>query len=433
MPDDQPPSNGRLSPILPGRSGRPSFSLDALREQIEKQFHDETTNRPDILRELDTSDKRRALLTEIADYVLALDAITLSRNEKNVLLDHAYRYLFGFGPLDELIARADITEITVNGPFSVHIRRGAGKLEPAVERFDDHAQLVGTLERILASSGFTLSETQPFIEAGLVLAGRPARVSLIGPPVSPDYHVEIRLHPRQPLTLDDLYTRFHAVPPQAAVLLKAILAAGHGLLIVGEVGLGKTTLAGALANSLPTTSKVIAVERAAEMALPPFIMRRAPAPPEPDHPGSDFAAELQSALDNTPDWLMIDEIRGDESAAVWDALTRPNAPHYLWVFRGDSQAARLRSAISMVIRKEVHAVDQQAINQAVLQHLPFVAALKRMGDTPRLSYLAEWAQDESDPAGSLVLRPILAEQDEGWLVIENRPLHPVELPDEFWA
>ena len=53
---------------------------------------------------------------------------------------------------------------------------------------------------------------------------------------------------------------------------------------------------------------------------------------------------------------------------------------------------RLRSALGMVIRKHNPAIDQQVIHSALARHLPFVAAFKRIGNTPRLHLIAEWVQ-----------------------------------------
>ena len=424
-----------LSPILPGRSGRPSYSLEALREQVEAEFQAETANRPDILLDLDTEAKQRALLREIADYVLGQEVISLSAQDKTTLIDKAYRNLFAFGPLDEYLADEMITEITINGPHDIHVRFGLGSLESVPVAFDDPVHLRAVIERVVATGRATLSESNPFLEIGVILANRAARISLVGPPISPQSNLEIRLHPRQPLSLDDLYTRFHAVPPQAAELLTAILRAQHGLLVVGDVGVGKTTLVSALLHALTPTGTptedhppIIAVERAAEMHLTALITRRIASPATPEQ---DFAAQIQKALDDAPHWLIVDEIRGDESTAVWNALSREDAPRYLWIFRGNSQPDRLRSALTMVIRKQQPAIAQDAINRALARHLPFIAALKVIGGTPRLHMLAETIFDPEEL--TLIIRPLLCEQDGGWLVAENRPTRPLDLPDDFWS
>ena len=432
---DQPPP-ADVSPILPGRPGRPSFSLEALRERVEQQFHEETAHRTDILLDLDTEEKRLGLLREVTDYVCAVEAVTLSERDLTALLDRAYRNLFTFGPLDEYLRDDRVTEITVNGPYAVSVRHGMGRLEPVSAAFDDRADLEGMLERVLATGGATLASTEPVSEVGVVMLGRAGRITLAAPPVSPDYSLEIRLHPRQPIMLDDLQLRFHSLPPEAAALLKAILAGGHGLLIVGDVALGKTTLASALVHALAadieTGLQILAVERAAELHLPPGVRRHAVIPPTPGNPGSDFGSQIQAALDEQPDWLVVDEIRGDESAAVWDALTREDAPRYLWVFRGDPQPDRLRSALSMVIRLTHPGLAQEAIHHALLQHLPFVAALRRAGGVPRLDRIAEWVPGSSGDAPP-DLRPILVAQGDGWQFTGYRSSRTLDLPGSVWG
>jgi type IV secretory pathway ATPase VirB11/archaellum biosynthesis ATPase len=428
--NDDPPAD--ISPIRPGRGGRPSYSVDALRETVERQFHAETADRADILHELDTEDKRRALLREIMEYVAALESISLTPHDQAALLDKAYRNLFGFGPLDTYLADDTVTEITINGPRRIHVRHHMGDLTRIDAAFDDRDQLASILARVLAPAGIALDE-EPFLETGLQLADRPARLTLVGPPINPQYNLELRLHPRHPHTLAALHTRFHAVPPQAADLLRAILGAGHGLLIVGTAGMGKTTLAGALAHHLPADQAVSAVERAREMHLPDHITRRAVIPPGADDPGADFATQIAAALNDAPAWLLLDEMRGDESAAAWDALTRANAPRYLWTFRGSSMTKRLYSALSVVFRKHHPALPQIDIDRALAHHLPFVAALKRVDGAPRLHLIAEWVlADQGADYVPLALRPLISEQDGGWLVTENRPTRPLALPDDFW-
>ena len=428
---EKPPA--KVSPIVPGRSGRPSFSLEERRERVERQFQEETSHRTDILLDLDSEEKRREMLVEVADYVLAVESITLAERDKRALIDGAYRNLFTFGPLDAYIQDDAITAITINGPHLINVQRGMGKLEVVSAAFDDSEQLEGVLVRVLATGGTVLPEFDPFLEAGVMLAGRAARLSLVAPPVSPHYNLDIRLHPRQPVTLADLDARYHMVPAQPAALLTAILRAGHGLMIVGDVALGKTTLAGALARGLPDDVIVRSVERAAELSLSPAVIRHVVRAAGPAEVGSTFEDEFMAALDEAPDWLIVDEIRGDESAAVWSALNRENPPHYLWVFRGAAQADRLRSALGMVIRKRQPLLDQATMFRAIADRVPFVAAIKQVEGNPCLAQIAEWTLDERGDEPVLALRPILVEHDGGWLDIENRPTRTLDLPDEFWG
>ena len=426
--DDQSSQSDRISPIMPGRAGRPSFSLEALRELVERQFEEEVADRTDILAELDDADKQRAMLREVAEYVLSTRAITLAPKDKIRLIERAFRNLFTLGPLEPFLADESITEITVNGPREIHVRRGMAQMEKIEAAFDDSLHLERTLQRVVAMNGGAFSEYDPFLELGVTLGGRMARMSIVTPPISPDYNLELRLHPRQPVTLDEFHTRFEALPASAATLLRAILNGEHGLLIVGDVGLGKTTLAGALAGCLPPDAPIIAVERATELHLPPNVTRRAAIPQTPETPGTNFETQITQALNENPAWLLIDEIRSDESAAIWDALTRPQAPRYLWVFRGDRNLDRLRSALTMMIRKKNQAVPQPDIYRALATHLPFAVTFRRAQGVPRLHMIAELRLGDE---GTLDFAPLLVDQDGDWQLTANQPQHDLELPDNF--
>ncbi len=85
----------------------------------------------------------------------------------------------------------------------------------------------------------------------------------------------------------------------------------------------------------------------------------------------------------------------------------------------------------MVLRQHNPALPQADINAALVKHLPFVVALRRAGDSPRLATIAEWARDSHDPA-ALSLRPLLTDHDDGWTLSCERPSHALDLPDSFW-
>lgn len=431
--DKKPPVPG-VSPIVPGRPGRPSFSLDALRERIEGQFNDETANRTDILLDLDTEEKRRDALAEVADYVLAVEAVTLTPADRKRLIDRAYVNLFSFGPLDDLFHDDTVTEITINGPYTIHVRRGLGEMTPVEFAFDDVYHLESILQRVIATAGIVLSG--PFHESGVVILGRPARLSIIGPPVRTDYSVELRLHPQKPVTLEALHSRFGMLPPQAITLLRAILGGEHGLLIVGDVSLGKTTLANALLHTLDTLTggerPLAAVERAAEMHLPPSAARHTTNYTTTADPAEGFITAFTAALDAYPTWLAVDEIRGDEAPALWDALTRADPPHYVWVFRGSRQPDRLKSALEMVIRKHVSAVPQSEIHRALAARLPFVATLKRRDGSPTLDTISEWVLDPAAPE-HITLQPLLTEDGGAWSLTGTRSTRALDLPESFWS
>ncbi len=394
-------------------SGNRQMSLAALREKIEDQLVAETS--PAILREAQDEAARRDLIRAAADYVLAVEGVTLSRADKLTIQDVVYSDLFRLGPLEIYLRDEAVTELTIDGPDRAHVRRGAGELTAANVYFDDVAHLERVIRWTLSTAGAQLNESDPFTEVGTVLAGRPARLTVAAPPVSPMLHIEIRLRPTPVATLDALVSA-GMLDESAEMLLLAILSAGHGLMVVGDVGTGKTTLLEALLPHLPAGS--LSVERAAELRLPPGIERLAAIPSAPDQPPVSFADQIRAALARDPLWLVLDEVRFDESDAMWQALTDAPATRCLWAFRGATNPLRLRTAFSMAVRRAQQGIDQALINSALLDRLPFVALLARQNQQLKLISINEWQRDDQQP-DTLALRSI-------WPSGGAAPVHPVD-------
>jgi pilus assembly protein CpaF len=374
--DDQPDlSTNRLPQFL---SGTYRVSLAGLLERIERQFLAETESRPDIL--LETADKaaRMDLVREVMDYVLSIESITLSRPDRSLILEAVYRDLFNFGPLDPYLSDEAVTEVAIDGPERVSVRRGAGEMTTLDVQFNDVDHLERLTQRVLSSAGTQLSERNPVLEVGAVLAGRPARLTVFGPPVSPVLHIDMRLRSASPATLDGLIVA-GMLDEAAAHLLRAILEGGYGLMVAGDVGTGKTTLLEALLPILPEGS--LCVERTPELRLPPRAERLIALPPGPDRPPVEFADQIRAALEKQPRWLVLDEVRFDESAPMWEALTAGEdvnrRPRCLWAFRGATEPLRLRTAFGMSVRRAHQGIGQDLIHSVLVDRLPFVATLVR--------------------------------------------------------
>lgn len=353
------------------------YSLASLREKIEDQFNTETGGRSDILSELDTRAKRLQAVGEVAEYILSTEYVDLPHEAKKQIIEQAVSNLFYFGELDPLLRDDAITEIAIEGYHTVLIRRGAGEMQKIPSPILNLPHLERLLTALIAPAQTALLEDHPFIEVGLKIYARPVRVSIIAPPVNPMYSVQIRLHPSEPLQI--------AVPP----VLAARVAAGQGLMVTGAEGAGKTTLLDALLRGQSDLSGVVVVERAAEMTAPATRLTAIPVHPQEDRE-RDFAAQIHAAIQHhQPRCLVLDEIRGDESAAFWAALT---APQLMVAFRGGANPARLLSALSMVIRKSQPMVESEQVQRMILAKLPLVAVMQRSGESPQISFLGEWLQ-----------------------------------------
>lgn len=370
-------------------SGGGRVSLAALLEQVESQFLMESSNRSDILLQADEQ-ARRDLIREVVDYVLATETISLSRSDRLMVQDLAYRDMFGFGPLYDYITDPNVTEITIDGAERVHIRYGANEMQPLDIHFTDAYHLERVVQGILSTAQTELTPADPILEVGTQIDKRPLRIAVFAPPISTTLHLDIRLQPREAATIESCIAS--GLLDQASVdLLRAIITAGHGLMIVGDVGAGKTTLVEALLPLLPESTML--VERAPELRTPATMLRIAAIPPSSQQSPISFADQIDKALEQKPAWLVLDEVRFDEAPAMWRALTAESAPKCLWIFRGATQSLRLRSAFNMSVRRAVPGIDQEVIHSVLLDRLPFVAFMARQGSTLKLISINEWQKD----------------------------------------
>ncbi len=409
---DQQDTSGLEDRIVEDVYGTRQYTLDGLCEKIIEQFGMETNGRPDILAELDSASKQKQAIREVTEYVLGVESVMLQGPERTWLLDRLHRDLYRFGALETVLNDAAVTEININSPKEIFARRGFGDLERVNVSFRDGTHLAQLLQRILTPLGFDLWKGEPFIETGLKLMGRPVRLSLAGPPMTPYYTGQIRLHPATPLTLDHLQA---SIPPIVVDMLTGIVRNGQGLLIVGEGGMGKTTL---LANLLATSraDKAGLVQRTPEIQpnyvptnMTDYTQISAAAPST-----VNFEKQIRSALGVGVQSLFLDEIQGDEGTTFWQVLSSEKKPQVVVTFRGKANIARLYSAIGMVVRKVYRSLPQADIDTALLERLPFVVILEQhgAGDAPRISLIGQWGQIEN----GLTIEPLLT-----WTKGEDSP------------
>lgn len=389
--NNTPPSNGH-SDDTGHDEAAPQFlqgnrlvSQDALIEKIEAQFYAETEGNITLF--IAEEATQRDALRDVIDYVLATESISLTRIERVRVQEDLFRDLFGVGPLTALIGDDSLSEIEIRNPHEVFERHYGEDVKRSAVTFRDALHLERSLKRWLAPTGFDLLR-DPFIETCTTLAGRTVRLTILTTPNNLVQSASLRLHPEHAPTLDTLIAA-HMLDEEAATLLRSILSHEQGLMLAGDAGAGKTSLLQALAAELPP-AELVAVERARELRLPDAVERLA-ATSE-----IAFPAQIEAATATRRQWMIMDEVRFDESAAMWTALTSDNRPRCLWVFRGSSEPLRLRTAFSMAVRRAQQGIEQMFINSALLDRLPFVAFVGRRENRYKLLKIGEWISAPDD-------------------------------------
>ena len=88
----------------------------------------------------------------------------LSRADRERLIEDLVYEMLGLGPLEPLMADPTVSDILINGPYTIYVER-RGKLERTDVRFRDLDHLLGIVQRIVGRVGRRIDEASPMVDA----------------------------------------------------------------------------------------------------------------------------------------------------------------------------------------------------------------------------------------------------------------------------
>lgn len=430
QPEYKPVEERRNPKILQSATGA-RISIEAIVERIIEEFNIEHGTDSDAYMAAETRGQRMKLVSEVAKYIFAVESLNLMPDEQAGLIHRVYGEIYGYGPLDPLLSDERVTTISIEGVDKASVRYGPGEdLTVLDSLFTDNYHLDDTVRRILRDVRATYIDGMPFIEVGMEYDGRRVSFNIAFPPFTIETTVDIRVHPKQMPTLDDL-VESEFMTRDAAIFLRALMKSNHGFAIVGEPESGKTTLLSALTHELPHPDKTIAIERTGEFRPPERLEQRVVKWGYGDDEPISFVEQVELAIAQSPDCIIIDEVLTDKAEAVKLPLSMDDAPRQIWSFRGGSVTKRLRSAMTMVAQR-ANSSDPDGMAKAVYDRLPFIIITKRNKVRKKLQLLeiAEWQYPDGSDYPDLI--SLMAQGWEGVEVTGRRPQHELDLPDDFW-
>src|SRR5215207_10478661 len=285
----------------------------------------------------------------------------------------------GLGPLEPLLSDPAVDEVMVNGPESVYVER-RGRVEQTGVCFGSEAELMHAVERILAPLGRRVDEASPLCDARLADG---SRVNVVIPPLALSGPcLTIRRFRRQGFSLRDL-VRAGTLPPDAAELLAACVAARASVLVSGGTGSGKTTTLGALSGAIPGAERIVTIEDAAELRLrQPHVVRLEARPPNLEGRGEVTIRQLvRNVLRMRPDRIVVGEVRGPEALDMLQAL---NTGHdgSLTTVHANSPEDALRRVETLALMAGV-GLSHQAVRDQVASALDLIVHQARLPDGRR--------------------------------------------------
>lgn len=430
QPQHKPVHDRRQPKILQSVTGA-RISIEALLERMVEQFNIEHDHDSQAFKEAETRTQRMKLVSDVAKYIFAVESLQLMQGEQADIIHRVYGEIYGYGPLDPLLADERITTISLEGVDKASVRYGPSEELTVLDSlFTDNLHLNEIVRRILRDARATYIEGMAFIEFGMTYNERKVSINIAFPPFTMETTIDIRVHPKKMPTLDDLVDS-EFMSEDAVTLLRALIQSGHGMVIMGEPESGKTTLLSAMTQEMQNLGHVVTAERTGEICPPDNVTQRVVRWGFGDDEPIWYEEQVRQALQDSPHTLILDEITADQAQAIRLPLTMDNAPRQIWAFRGGTIIKRIRSAITMVAQR-ANPSDPNGMEQSVYQRLPFIILTKRNKAKKKLQLLEiiEWQYiDGSDYPDLISL------MEQGWFGIEvsgRKPQREIDLPDSFW-
>ena len=189
--------------------------------------------------------------------------VELTSIERDLVLRHLERDAKPFGLLDDLVRDISISDIIVSRYNSIQVQQGRRNVTTGLS-FPSQEAYETFVEKLLLRANSTYSTRVPIADG---VIGGFARIHTVHRAITENGpYLTIRLNRFSSVTTQDLL-RHGLAPKEILKYLELMVQSGQTLLIVGEVGTGKTTLARALAACIPSEESILVVEDTPEIKL----------------------------------------------------------------------------------------------------------------------------------------------------------------------
>lgn len=269
-------------------------------------------------KEKEVREKTKREITLIVDR----EAPDTPREERSKIIKEVLEEALGLGPLEDLLADPDVSEIMVNGFKKIFIEKsGKVQLSPVAFTSNDHLRRI--IERIVTPLGRQINDSSPYVDARLKDG---SRVNAVIEPLAIDGPaLTIRKFKKGGITAEK-YIGYGSITKNMMDFLRLCVENGLNVVISGGTGSGKTSLLNMLSTFIPSNERVITVEDAAELQLQQeHVVRLETRPPSMEGSNAVSIRDLiKNSLRMRPDRIIVGECR---DGAALDMLQAMNTGH----------------------------------------------------------------------------------------------------------
>jgi pilus assembly protein CpaF len=368
--------------VIPGRLTSPLEEIERLVQARAK----------DISLDMVTSDglaKLRGLIDDevqrwIAEHRRGRRDVDLPDPE--LVAERAFRNLAGYGPLEPLLADADVWEIMVNAPNSIFVKRHRGPSGYHGEVFHDDEHVIRTLTKILdaaSSSHRKLDPTEGLQDAQLDSG---ARLHIVHSDLARGGHVMVNIRKFTGLRFHSLaeLVALDMLTAQAAEFLKACVKARLSIVFAGPPGSGKTTMLSCCAAELDPTLRVVIAEEVFEADVPvPNLASLQTRPSRSDRAAVDLRRLVSGFMRMAPDVAIVGEVRDREALPLLLTLSS-GVKGFTTIHAGSARQALSRLRFICQLAETGSEIPMSALNTLVSEAIDIVVHTDRTVDGLRV-------------------------------------------------
>jgi pilus assembly protein CpaF len=339
------------------------------------------------------NEKLKKEIYRLIDYIISLDRLTLSQEDKNQICGELMDEVVGVGPLSQFLSDPNVTEIMVNGPNTIYIEK-SGRMILSDVKFDNTRHLMQTIEKIMAPTQRRVDESSPYVDASL---SDGSRVNIILPPLSLIGPViTIRKFLGEIAVIEDLIKR-DTLTSRMAEFLIACIRAKLNIVFAGATGVGKTTTLNVLSKYLGEDERIVTIEDTQELRLKqkhvvPLEARQS----NVEGKGEVTIRELfKNSLRMRPDRIILGEIRGSESLDMLQAISSGHDGALAVIHA--SSPRDVTSRIETMIITSSSAIPLWAVRHQISNAIDIIVMQEQLSDGQRkITHITEVGGIEND-------------------------------------
>lgn len=329
----------------------------------------------------------KEVVLRVLDDILRSERLSLSKEEKDKLIDEILNETVRFGPLEGLLKDPSVTEIMVIGHKKIYVERDGQKQRLSGISFENERQLMHIIQKMLLSTRRRVDESCPYADMSLKDG---SRVNIIIPPLALDGPaITIRKFSKGINKIEDLIER-RTLDKRMGNFLIACIKAKMNIVFSGATGSGKTTTLNILSSYIPEYERIVTIEDTAELQLvQDNLVRLETRASNIEGKGEVTVRELfRNSLRMRPDRIILGEIRGGE---VLDMLQAICSGH-----RGSLAILHAHSPQDVVYRMETMiltsgiSIALEAIRRQIAAALDLIVQQEQLIDGSRkITYITQ--------------------------------------------